>query len=113
MTREGVPDEYLIVDGRSYWLELKAVDPKTKSADANVLGHQFSGAQTAFLGRVDRAGGRGLGVVGFPRPWRCIVLRAHDIARDGTLSRREIGRHREIVIDAWFHTRFLNVITRS
>lgn len=113
MTRAGVPDEYLIVDGRSYWLELKAVEVSTKKEDANVLSHRFSGPQIAFLERVDRAGGRGLGVVGFPKPWRCIILRAHDIADDGSLSRREIARHRPLVLDAWFHTRFITTLIRS
>jgi hypothetical protein len=112
MHRAGVPDEYLL-DGRSYWLELKAVEVKTKSEDANVLEHRFSGPQIAFLRRVDRAGGRGLGVVGFPDPWRCIVLRVHDIGDGGTLSRREIARHRQMVLDAWFHIRFLTTLTRS
>lgn len=114
MTRAGVPDEYMIVDGRSYWLELKAVDgPLPKSPDANVLGHRFSGPQLSFMNRVDRAGGRGLGVVGFPDPWRCVVVRVGAIGVDGTLSRRVVERHRHLPVDRWFNERFLTLISRS
>ena len=113
MTRAGVPDEYTIVDGRSHWLELKAFDKWPKSPEANVLDHRFSGPQLAFMRRVDAAGGRGLGVVGFGDPWRCVVVRVHNIGADGTLSRHQIERHRHLVLDTWFPEKFLTLITRS
>ena len=111
MTGTGIPDMHMIVDGRAYWLELKFIKRWPKSPDANVLEHRFTGAQLAYLRRVDRARGRGLGVVGFED--RCVVLRVHDIGDGGTLTRREIDRHRHLRMDAWFHTRFLTLMTGS
>ena len=115
MNREGVPDEHAVVDGRCYWLELKALSVWPKSTDANVLKHRFTGPQLAFLRRTDRAGGRGLGVIGFKVAgiWQCVVLRTHDIGEDGTVSRREIERHRRLALDDYFPQRFLTILTRS
>jgi hypothetical protein len=111
MTQSGISDMYMMFDARAYWLELKFVKRWPKSVDANVLEHRFTGSQLAYLRKVDRARGRGLGVVGFEN--ECVVLRAHDIGDDGTVTRREIDRHRHLRMDAWFHVRFLSTITRS
>lgn len=111
MNRPGIPDVHMIFDARPYWVELKYVRRWPKSPDANVLEHRFTGAQLAYLRKVDRAGGRGLGVIGFED--RCVVVRVHHIGEDGTISRREIDRHRALRMDAWFHERFLPTITRS
>jgi hypothetical protein len=115
MNREGVPDEHAILEGRCYWLELKAFDGWPKSLDANVLGHRFTGPQLTFLRKVDRAQGRGLGVVGFQVDgvWNCVCLRVHDIGDDGAVSRREIERHRWLPLDDSFPHQFLTLLTRS
>lgn len=115
MTRAGVPDEYLIVDGRSFWLELKAVSKWPKTGAANVLAHRFSGPQLRFMHKADLAGGRGLGVIGWIRDgvWVCACLRVHDIGADGTVTGDELGRHPVMPLDPWFHTRFLRVLARS
>jgi hypothetical protein len=113
MMRSGVPDEYLLYEGRSYWLELKAIVDWPKGLDANVLAHRFTGPQLAYMRRVDAGGGRGLGVVGFGDPWACVVVRVHNLGADGTLTRRQIERHRVLPLDTWFADRFLNLITRS
>lgn len=115
MNRAGVPDEYAIVDGRSYWIELKAVAKWPKRETSNVLAHRFSGPQLTFMRRVDAAGGRGLGVVGWQRDgaWRCVALRVHDIAGDGSLSRADLARARELTLDDWFHVRFLRLLRRA
>jgi hypothetical protein len=115
MNRAGVPDEYLILNGRSFWLELKAVDKWPKKPGSNILGHRFSGPQLTFMRKVDRAHGRGLGVIGWKedRVWKCASLRVHDIGTDGTVTRDELNRHPHVVVGPWFHKRFLQLLERS
>jgi hypothetical protein len=115
MTRAGVPDEYFIIDGRSFWLELKAVSKWPVKPDSNILEHRFSGAQLTFMRKVDRAGGRGLGFIGWKdgRVWKCAALRVHDIDDQGTVSLNELNRHPHLVVDEWFHKRFLRLLGRS
>jgi hypothetical protein len=117
MAKAGVPDVHTLVDddgGRAIWCELKAFDHWPKSPEANVLEHRFTGPQRAFMRRVDRAGGRGLGVVGWKEAgrWQCVVLRAHCLGAEGTVSRAEIERHRPLVIDALFASHWATLVRR-
>lgn len=115
MNVAGVPDEYMLDNGHSYWIELKAVSKWPKKPDSNVLEHRFSGPQLTYLRRVDRAGGRGFGVIGWldDRKWVCACLRTHDIGADGTISKQELDRHPHLVVDDWFHTRLMLLLERS
>jgi len=100
MLKSGIPDVYILDDGRDYWLELKA--PKTPwPKKGNVLAHKFTGQQLSFLRRVDRAGGRGLGAVGWKEDgsWRMVLLRVHEIGDKGTLTREGVSRHRILSLD--------------
>jgi len=101
MASAGIPDLHAIVDGRAVWIELKAVVDWPRGPDANVLSHRFTGPQLAFLAHVDRARGRGLGVIGWQEEhkWLCTILRVHDIGAEGTVSRREIDRHPVFRVD--------------
>jgi len=114
MSKSGIPDEHLIHDGRAYWLELKAVEKWPKKNASNVLKHRFTAPQLAFMRRTDEAKGRGFGVIGWNDGlWRCIAVRVHRIADDGSISKEEIDKHAVLTLDPWFHARFLNLIHRS
>lgn len=115
MNVAGIPDEYMLVEGRGYWIELKAVSKWPKKPTSNILEHRFSGPQLSYLRRVDRAGGRGFGVIGWQdqRKWVCACLRAHDIGDDGTVSKLELDRHPHFVVDDWFYTRVMLHLERS
>lgn len=118
MNRAGVPDEHMIDDrGRAVWIELKAVARWPVRSSSNALDHRFSGAQLTFMRKVDRAGGRALGVVGWEQDggWRCVVVRVHDIGADGTLSRDSVDRvavHLDVGGPA-FAARFMRLVTRA
>jgi hypothetical protein len=115
MNVAGVPDEYMLVDGHCYWIELKAVAKWPVKPTSNILEHRFSGPQLTYLQRVDRAGGRGLGVIGWRdgRKWVCACLRTHDIGSDGTVTKNELDRHPHFIVDDCFHSRFLRLVERS
>ena len=115
MSVAGIPDEYLLVNGHSYWIELKAVSKWPKKPSSNILEHRFTGPQLTYLRRVDRAGGRGVGVIGWldDKKWVCVCLRTHDIGDDGTVTKSELDRHPHLLVDAWFHKRFLRLLGRS
>lgn len=120
MNRAGVPDEHMIDDrGRAVWIELKAVARWPVRSPTNALEHRFSGPQLTFMRRVDAAGGRALGVVGWEHGagWRCAALRVHDIGAQGTLSRDDIDRvapHLDVSSSdaAAFAARFMRLVTR-
>lgn len=103
MARAGVPDLHMIDDGgRCFWLELKVVTGAwPRSPDANVLEHRFTGPQITFLKKVDAAGGRGLGVVGWQegRRWVCVLLAVGDVGAEGTVSRRQLDARPHLGLD--------------
>lgn len=115
MNKVGVPDIHIVHRGMAVWPELKFVTSWPKSQEANVLGHRFSGPQLTFLKRVDAQGGLGLGVVGFRdgRQWKCVALRQWNIRPDGTVTKGQIGRHREMALDNGFALAFLTVVERA
>ena len=113
MNRAGVPDLHLIHDGQVFWLELKYAGQWPASASANVLAHRFSAPQLAFLRRVERAGGRGHGVIGYQRT-KVAVIAAGDIADDGTVSRGQLESQLTLDLsDVFFADSMLTLLARS
>lgn len=113
MTATGVPDAHLVVEGRAYWLELKYTDHWPVRGSSNVLGHRFSAPQLAFLRRVDRAGGRGLGVIGYKKTHLC-VLTPSSIADDGSVSRDRLQEQLSLDLGhKHFADMFLTLLARS
>jgi len=114
MNRPGIPDIHMIVEGRAFWIELKAFDTWPKRPGSNVLKrHRFTGPQLAFMSAVDEAGGRGLGLICDPEG-RVIAVRRHHLADDGALSAIEARRHRGLWLgDPNFAQRFWSLLTRA
>lgn len=113
MNRAGVPDVHLVHQGRAYWLELKYASQWPTRGYSNVLAHRFSAPQLAFLRRVERAGGRGHGVIGF-KSTSVAVIAASDISDDGTVSRDQLESQLALDLsDVFFADGMLALLTRS
>jgi hypothetical protein len=113
MNRAGVPDVHLVHQGRAYWLELKYAGQWPARGSSNVLAHRFSSPQLAFLRRVERAGGRGHGVIGF-KSTSVAVIAVSDISDDGTVSRDQLeGQLTLDLSDIYFADSVLTLLARS
>lgn len=115
MNKKGVPDVHLIVRGRVFWLELKALEDLPARGNSNILSHRFDGTQLAFLDRVNRNGGDGLGVIGFrdsQRIWHCTTIRRDGINDDGTVTKDRYLGLRPLAVDHTFGPRFITLINR-
>jgi hypothetical protein len=93
MNRSGIPDLHVVVDGgRSCWLELKFVGQWPADETSNALRHKFSPQQMNFLRRTAKAGGLGMGVVGYKigRDRVATFLRQEDIREDGGVTKAQL-----------------------
>jgi hypothetical protein len=114
MNKVGILDTHIIFEGVAVWAELKFFDKWPKRDTSNVLGHRFTGPQLAFMGRVDRNGGRAFGVVGFrddQRRWCLVLLRRSAINDDGTVTKAVIKSHAGLLLnDQGFAEKFFSAI---
>lgn len=119
MNRSGVPDLHVVVDGRAHWLELKFTDKWPVRGPSNVLDHRFTPPQLSFMRRVERAGGRGHGVIGFrtnnnSNKTLVATVAVGDINDDGTVSRDQLQSMLALdMSDKLFAETFTELLARS
>lgn len=118
MNRSGVPDVHAIVDGRAHWLELKFTDKWPVRGPSNVLDHRFTPPQLSFMRRVERAGGRGYGVIGYrindSRKTMVAALAVSDINDNGTVTRDQLQSALALDLsDKLFAWAFAEMLARS
>lgn len=101
-SRAGLPDLHMIwgPNGRSVWAELKVADADgERRPDARISGYGFTKLQVAYLNRVQRFGGIGLGLVGLfeNRRWSLVVIAASDLG-DGNLTWSQVLSRRRLAV---------------
>ncbi len=114
--RVGLPDLHMIwaPHGASVWAELKVADTNgPQKPDARISDYGFTRAQVAYLKRVSRAGGIGLGLVGLneKRRWYTVMLLDDELG-DGQLTWRQLEGRKRILVQPGMYDELQEEYTR-